>query len=75
MSWKWGVRVMGKTSALRRKIRLKKEKAAKVNFDNAKPGQIAGLMAERDKLIENAEKRLPKAKRALLHPSKRGSDK
>lgn len=56
---------MGKNSALRRKIAKKKAAAVAVTLDNAKPHQMAALMAEREKLIANAEKRLPKNKATI----------
>ena len=54
---------MGNASRIRHKLRKKKEAAARVNYDNAKPHQLAPLDAERDKLIAAAMKRLPKSAR------------
>lgn len=53
---------MGKASSARYKARKKKEAAARVNYDNAKPHQLAALDAERERLLANAMKRLPKGK-------------
>ena len=53
---------MGKASNDRYKARKKKEAAARVNYDNAKPHQLAALDAEREKMIAAAMKRLPKQK-------------
>jgi hypothetical protein len=63
---------MGKNSALRRKIAKKKAAAAAINLDNAKPHQMAALLAERAKLLTNAQKRLPKDKAALLARQREG---
>lgn len=63
---------MGKNSALRRKIAKKKAAAAAINLDNAKPHQMAALLAEREKLLANAQKRLPKDKAALLARQREG---
>lgn len=63
---------MGKNSALRRKIAKKKAAAAAINLDNAKPHQMAALLAEREKLLANAQKRLPKDKASLLARQKEG---
>ncbi|MQW67854.1 hypothetical protein GHK50_29895 [Sinorhizobium medicae] len=53
---------MGKASNARYKARKRKEAAARLNYDNAKPHQLAALDAEREKLIAAAMKRLPKDK-------------
>jgi hypothetical protein len=58
--------LMGRTSKERYKARKKAEAAARINYDNAKPHQLAALDAERDKLLANAMKRLPKSKAAVL---------
>ncbi len=63
---------MGKNSALRRKIAKKQAAVAAINLDNAKPHQMAALLAEREKLIANAQKRLPKDKAALLARQREG---
>lgn len=66
---------MSKSSSLRRKIAKKKAAAAAINYDNAKPHQVAALEAERDKLIANAMRRLSASKRALMHKGKGGPDR
>lgn len=51
---------MGKASNARYKARKKKEAAARITYENAKPNQLAALDAKRDKMIAAAMKRLPK---------------
>jgi hypothetical protein len=57
---------MGNASRIRHKLRKRKEAAASVNYDNAKPSQLPALNAERDKLLEAAMKRLPKSQQARV---------
>ncbi len=54
---------MGKASNERYKARKKKEAAERVNYENAKPHQLAALDAEREKMIAAAMKRLPRGGR------------
>ncbi|MUO29459.1 MULTISPECIES: hypothetical protein [Rhizobium/Agrobacterium group] len=63
---------MGKASNQRYKARKQANKKAAITFDNATPSQMAALLAEREQLIANAEKRLPKHKAALYARPKGG---
>ncbi|WP_275788600.1 hypothetical protein [Pararhizobium gei] len=62
---------MGKASNERYKARKKKEAAARLNYDNARPNQMSALDAEREKLMASALKRLSPAQRKLLDKGSR----